>query len=529
MALTAKQSRKEKQKKNLRREAVQSALRLRREEGRRRLGKILNGIFNAALANKKLRLRLDRLFTDPAVLFEAAARMLRARGRRTAGVDGVKPIDLSMQDLEALVLQTAQRLRGGTYLPMRCRKKLAAKQYGKARTLRLLAVADRLAQYSALILLEVVVEADLSPGAFGGRSGVGVVDAIIELRDALLKSDGALFFVKTDIKSFFDQVEHRRLKRLLDARVAGSILVSTLMKQLKVWNKMRGIPTGAPLSPLLCNVFLSHIDRKLETRTVAFIRYYDDIIMIVRGGRAEAEAALSELKSELASIGLSVAETKTVVSPASTKLEVLGFYIRRLASGDVEISCSEKNIARQKEKIDNAIKAGIDIAGEDFTSLRAALTAAVANINVFDEKAAKNIADHFRDTFKVAPLRTSEDRLSRHDRGGKRLHGVRLDQVAPDTSTTAPRTCPDPDSGMGMGARVGTGREPPRVDAAHERSSAGATRSRFGPAALLGVPQEHLHGFDTVDIATLALWDIHLHQDEVLYERDALGAAVAFH
>ena len=41
----------------------------------------------------------------------------------------------------------------------------------------------------------------------------------------------------------------------------------------------RGTPQGGPLSSLLANIYLDPLDKELEQRGLAFVRYADDIAM----------------------------------------------------------------------------------------------------------------------------------------------------------------------------------------------------------------------------------------------------------
>ena len=46
-----------------------------------------------------------------------------------------------------------------------------------------------------------------------------------------------------------------------------------------------GTPQGGPLSPLLANVLLDEVDKELELRGHAFVRYADDCNACGRGGQ----------------------------------------------------------------------------------------------------------------------------------------------------------------------------------------------------------------------------------------------------
>jgi len=50
--------------------------------------------------------------------------------------------------------------------------------------------------------------------------------------------------------------------------------------------RMKGTPQGGPLSPLLANIYLDPLDKELEKRGLAFVRYADDIAIFAASERA---------------------------------------------------------------------------------------------------------------------------------------------------------------------------------------------------------------------------------------------------
>ena len=53
-----------------------------------------------------------------------------------------------------------------------------------------------------------------------------------------------------------------------------------------VVERHEGTPQGGPLSPLLANVLLDEVDKELERRGHAFVRYADDLNVYVRSKKA---------------------------------------------------------------------------------------------------------------------------------------------------------------------------------------------------------------------------------------------------
>ena len=63
-------------------------------------------------------------------------------------------------------------------------------------------------------------------------------------------------------------------------------LEAGIMANGVVMERHEGTPQGGPLSPLLANVLLDEVDKELEKRGHAFVRYADDCNVYVRSKRA---------------------------------------------------------------------------------------------------------------------------------------------------------------------------------------------------------------------------------------------------
>jgi hypothetical protein len=78
------------------------------------------------------------------------------------------------------------------------------------------------------------------------------------------------------------------------------------------WNVTRDAAGRSPL-PLLSNVLLDEVDKKLEKRGLAFARYADDL-NVYTGSRRAAEDAMATLKRLFAALRLRVNEAKSTVA-----------------------------------------------------------------------------------------------------------------------------------------------------------------------------------------------------------------------
>jgi group II intron reverse transcriptase/maturase len=127
--------------------------------------------------------------------------------------------------------------------------------------------------------------------------------------------------VDVDLERFFDRVNHdilmgRLAKRVEDKRVLRLIrryLEAGVMIHGVVMERHEGTPQGGPLSPLLANVLLDEVDRELEKRGHAFVRYADDGNVYVRSRRA-GERVMALLRRLYGRLRLRINESKSAVA-----------------------------------------------------------------------------------------------------------------------------------------------------------------------------------------------------------------------
>src|SRR5437868_13209965 len=95
-------------------------------------------------------------------------------------------------------------------------------------------------------------------------------------------------------------------RRVRDARVLRLIrryLNAGVLAYGVVIERHEGTPQGGPLSPLLANVLLDEVDKELERRGHAFVRYADDLNVYVRSLRA-GERVMASLRKRFGRLKL---------------------------------------------------------------------------------------------------------------------------------------------------------------------------------------------------------------------------------
>ena len=155
----------------------------------------------------------------------------------------------------------------------------------------------------------------------------------------------------------FDRVNHdvlmgRLAKRITDRRVlrlirrylnAGALVNGVVME------RQEGTPQGGPLSPLLANVLLDEVDKELERRGHAFVRYADDLNVYVRTQRS-GDRVMVGLRKLFGKLKLRVNETKSKVRRA-TASKFLGFSFWVAQGGKIRRHTETQDIAGKKERV----------------------------------------------------------------------------------------------------------------------------------------------------------------------------------
>lgn len=326
--------------------------------------------------------RLLRLITQPEWLAEAARIMLSSKGVHTPGVDGVNKAKLQ-GGLSAELQRLSEELLSGHYQPLPARRVYIPKGNGKLRPLGIPAMRDRIVQRAMLMAMEQIWESDFHTLSYGFRLERSVHHAIrtVKLQLTDCGETRGRWVIEGDLSSYFDTVHHRLLMKAVRRRISDARFMSLPWKTIKAGHvdvglfraASEGVPQGGVISPLLSNIMLNEFDQYLNKRylsgkarkdcwywnhsiqrgrstavkenwqwkpAVAYCRYADDFVLIVKGTKAQAEAIREECRGVLEdSLKLRLNMDKTRITHVNDGFIFLGHRIIRKRSryGDMRV------------------------------------------------------------------------------------------------------------------------------------------------------------------------------------------------
>jgi len=305
---------------------------------------------------KKWNSLIDKVYA-PVNLSRAWERVRENNG--AAGLDGMSVKTFASNADERLAALSAD-LRAKTYRPKPVRRKLIPKSGGGTRPLGIPTVRDRIVQQAVLQILEPVFEPRFSTRSHGFRPGRGCATAL-SVVDRAIKA-GYTHVVDADIQSFFDTVDHEKLLDAVNEEVADGSLLKLIRRILTagVWMPETseieptelGTPQGGPLSPLLANIYLSRLDRRLTEAGHGLVRYADDFVIFARS-EDEARQALSLAEQVLVGeLGLTLHPEKTRIVSVDDGFEFLGFhYFRHEKKGVLCKEVRHKSVQRFRDAV----------------------------------------------------------------------------------------------------------------------------------------------------------------------------------
>jgi len=230
-------------------------------------------------------------------LHKAYRQVVRNKG--SAGVDGMKVTEL-LSYLESNRDKIATSILNHTYVPKPIKGVEIPKSNGKMRLLGVPTLVDRWLQQAVSQVLMTKYELTFEDHSYGFRPEKNIHKAVTQALKNI--NDGYQDIVDIDLKGFFDEVDHSVLLQLIYQRAKCPTTLRLIRKWLrapiqingKLHRRRKGVPQGSPISPLLSNILLDLLDKKLERRNLKYVRYADDFSIYTKS-KKEARKVGNEI------------------------------------------------------------------------------------------------------------------------------------------------------------------------------------------------------------------------------------------
>lgn len=267
---------------------------------------------------------------SPANLQTAWKQVRRNKG--APGVDGI-----AIEDYPQWAKQhwaaTRRALEGGYYMPQPVRRITIPKPAGGVRLLGIPTVNDRVIQQAIAQVLTPLIDPTFSEASHGFRPGRNAHGAVRQIKGFI--EEGYRIAVDVDLSKFFDRVNHDLLMNRLRRFTADKDLLKLIGRYLRAGvlidrerhPTLAGVPQGGPLSPLLANLLLDDLDKRLETQQLRFARYADDFTICVKSSSAGHRVMAWVSRFLTLKLKLVVNEAKSRVVKTND-LHFLGFTFR---------------------------------------------------------------------------------------------------------------------------------------------------------------------------------------------------------
>jgi RNA-directed DNA polymerase len=296
----------------------------------------------------------------------AVRRVTENQGKNTPGVDKVT------WNTPHKKINAVYSLRQRGYRPQPLRRLSIPKKNGKKRNLGIPCMKDRAMQALYLLALDPVAETTADLNSYGFRPQRSTADAIEQCFTALGNIHSAQWILEGDIKSCFDGISHEWL--LTHIPMEKSILKKWLKSGYTERNVLypteEGTPQGGIISPVLANMTLDGLERRLRERfpkttvkgiaaKVNFVRYADDFLVTAASKELLEQEVKPLIETFMKERGLELSAEKTRITHIEDGFDFLGQNVRKYKVGKQRkllIKPAQKNIHAHLEKIREIIR-----------------------------------------------------------------------------------------------------------------------------------------------------------------------------
>jgi len=279
----------------------------------------------------------------------ALRRALRGKRKKSAAIR-------FLSDCRKNIRQLQERLASRTWFPGNYNTFTIHEP--KERLITAAPFEDRIAHHAVMNIVEPYFERFSINDSYACRKGKGLHKAIGR---AMMYQKSFPWFLKLDIRKYFDSIDHAILKSLLDRRFKDPLLLELFTKIIDsaAATPGRGLPIGNLTSQHFANFYLGHLDHyiKDDLGMKAYVRYMDDFC-VWGCSKEQLREVQSKIEHFLANrLLLRLKHTATCLFPVRYGLPFLGF---RLFPHTIRMNrVTLRRFVRTVRKYDHDVRMGL--------------------------------------------------------------------------------------------------------------------------------------------------------------------------
>lgn len=214
----------------------------------------------------------------------------------------------------------------------------------KERIITAASFEDRIIHHATMLILEPVFEKQFIFHTYACRKGKGTHKAV---EYASKKAKRCKYFLKLDVRKYFDNVNHTFLKTKLRRIIKDEKCLRLLLSIIDSYGEGdKQLPIGNLTSQFFANFYLSSMDHMVleKIKPQGYVRYMDDVI-IFDNSKSKLLETYRTLNNYVAT-ELQLTFKQLVINKCVNGIPFLGFLIRRNS-----ISILSKNWNRKLQKV----------------------------------------------------------------------------------------------------------------------------------------------------------------------------------
>ena len=233
-------------------------------------------------------------------------------GSKAVGIDEVTKREYN-DNLESNIESLVDRLKRKAYKPQPSLRVYIPKSNGKMRPLGIACYEDKIVQLALKKILEAIYEPKFLNCMYGFRPNRSCHTAVKALYDQI-NFRKITRIVDADIKGFFDHMKHEWILKFLNYYIKDKNILWLVEKYLKAGI----IDNGSLVSPVLANIYMHYVLTlwfyiivAKECKGECFLVVYADDFIAGFQYPWEAERFYEQLKSRMEKFGLELEESKS--------------------------------------------------------------------------------------------------------------------------------------------------------------------------------------------------------------------------